>query len=186
VVVVDGADGSSNTAFVEVSCASVSLHVACCPAQAPVQALKTAPGSGLAVSVTAAWSARPVAVHVTPQAIPAGSLVTVPVPSPLLVTVRASPTNLRPMSCLEQNGSVGQMPLTSNVVVHGSAGEGAVHPNRICVPGSGVTVSVTEMLGRIDLKIAWQVDFPSGRPSTNRQSIPAGELVTLRPPSRSL
>jgi hypothetical protein len=60
------------------------------------------------VSVTAAWSARPVAVHVTPQAIPAGSLVTVPLPSPLFVTLRLSPANRRLTKCLEQNGSVGQ------------------------------------------------------------------------------
>jgi hypothetical protein len=73
-----------------------------------------------------------------------------------------------------------------NVVVHGRAGEAAVQPDRIAVPGSGVTVSVTATEDWIDLKIAWQADFPSGLPSTNRQSIPGGELVIVAPPVRSL
>src|SRR5437016_4980141 len=53
----------------------------------PFQPLKVEPAAGAAVSVTAVPLAK-LAVHVAPQLIPAGALVTVPLPVPAGVTVR--------------------------------------------------------------------------------------------------
>jgi len=58
------------------------------PAQPPpLQPLKVEPAAGAAVSVTAVPLAK-LAVHVAPQVIPAGELLTVPLPVPAGVTVR--------------------------------------------------------------------------------------------------
>src|SRR5207247_6746272 len=53
----------------------------------PLQPVKVEPAAGVAVSVTAVPLAK-LAVHVAPQVIPAGELVTVPLPVPAGVTVR--------------------------------------------------------------------------------------------------
>src|SRR5204863_412582 len=54
----------------------------------PLQPLKVEPAAGVAVSVTAVPLAK-LAVHVAPQVIPTGELVTVPLPVPALLTVSA-------------------------------------------------------------------------------------------------
>ena len=54
----------------------------------PVQPVKVDPPLGAAVSVTLVPLVK-LALHVLPQLIPAGLEVTVPVPVPLLVTVKA-------------------------------------------------------------------------------------------------
>ena len=53
----------------------------------PLQPLKVEPAAGAAVSVTAVPLAK-LAAQVAPQVIPAGELVTVPLPVPAGVTVR--------------------------------------------------------------------------------------------------
>jgi hypothetical protein len=58
------------------------------PVQAPDQPVKSDPVSGVAVRVTAVPS-RNDAVQLAPQLIPAGLLVTVPAPVPVLLTSRA-------------------------------------------------------------------------------------------------
>ena len=56
------------------------------PLHAPLQLVKVEPLAGVGVSVTrVAW--LKLALQVAPQLIPAGALVTVPVPLPLLVVV---------------------------------------------------------------------------------------------------
>ena len=58
------------------------------PAQPPpLQPVNVEPAAGAAVSVTAVPLAKLVE-HVAPQVIPAGELVTVPLPVPAVVTVR--------------------------------------------------------------------------------------------------
>jgi hypothetical protein len=52
----------------------------------PLQPVKAEPALGVAVSVTAVALAK-AAEHVVPQVIPAGELVTVPLPVPALLTV---------------------------------------------------------------------------------------------------
>ena len=56
------------------------------PVQAPLQPVKVLPVTGVAVSVTLAPLVKD-ALHVVPQLIPAGALLTVPVPVPLLLIV---------------------------------------------------------------------------------------------------
>src|SRR6267154_5912067 len=57
------------------------------PAQPPLQPRKAEFVSAVAVSVTTELLVK-LAVHVAPQLIPAGELVTVPVPAPIFTTVR--------------------------------------------------------------------------------------------------
>jgi len=56
------------------------------PVQLPLQPLKDEPAAGVAVSVTPVPLAN-AAEHVTPQLMPAGELVTVPVPAPAVLTL---------------------------------------------------------------------------------------------------
>ena len=58
------------------------------PVQLPLQPVKVEPVPGVAVNVTGVPLVNE-AAHVAPQAMPAGALVTVPVPVPDLVTVSA-------------------------------------------------------------------------------------------------
>ena len=74
-----------NVAPTEVAAFMVTLQVDV-PLQAPVQPAKVEFGAGAAVSVTAVPGAKP-AAQVVPQLMPAGLLVTVPVPVPEEVTV---------------------------------------------------------------------------------------------------
>ena len=59
------------------------------PVHAPDHPAKDEPDAGDAVSVTLVFSSN-VALHVDPQSIPAGALVTLPVPEPARVTVSVS------------------------------------------------------------------------------------------------
>lgn len=68
-----------------VSLSKVKLHGAV-PEHAPVHPVKLEPLLGFAVNVTDVPVAK-TALHVSPQLIPAGALVTVPVPVPESVTV---------------------------------------------------------------------------------------------------
>jgi hypothetical protein len=56
------------------------------PVQAPLQPVKVDPPPAAALSVTTAPELK-AKLHVLPQLIPAGALVTVPLPAPLLATV---------------------------------------------------------------------------------------------------
>src|SRR5439155_25284011 len=67
---------------------TVTTHVPVPEHPPPLQPVKVEPAAGVAVSVTAVPLVK-LAEQVTPQVIPAGVLVTVPIPVPALVTVRA-------------------------------------------------------------------------------------------------
>lgn len=69
----------------EVLLSRVRLHGAV-PEQAPVHPVKLEPSLGFAVNVTDVPVAK-LALHVSPQLMPAGALVTVPDPLPESVTV---------------------------------------------------------------------------------------------------
>ena len=72
----------------EVAVLTVTVQVAV-PVQAPLQPAKVEPGAGVAVKVS--WvPAVTVSLQSEPQEIPAGELVTVPVPVPLLATGRVT------------------------------------------------------------------------------------------------
>jgi len=73
------------TAPTAVSLSRIRLHGAV-PEQAPVHPVKVEPELAFPVSVTDVPVAK-LALHVRPQLMPAGALVTVPVPLPESVTV---------------------------------------------------------------------------------------------------
>ncbi|PYN89531.1 MAG: hypothetical protein DMD87_05330 [Candidatus Rokuibacteriota bacterium] len=66
---------------------STTVHVPLPEQPPPLQPMKREPAAGSAVSVTAVPLGND-ATHVGPQVMPAGALVTVPLPAPLRFTVR--------------------------------------------------------------------------------------------------
>ena len=69
-----------------VAALSVTVHVPVPVQPPPLQPLNVDPAVGAAVKVTAVPLAN-AAEHVAPQEMPAGVLVTVPIPAPVLLTV---------------------------------------------------------------------------------------------------
>jgi len=88
-VTVNVNDGSENVAATDRAALIATVHVDAVPVQLPVQPPKIEPPDDAAVSVTEVPLVYE-AEHVAPQLIPAGELVTVPLPLPDLVTVRAN------------------------------------------------------------------------------------------------
>ena len=80
--------GAVNVAVTEVVALIVTAHVPV-PEQAPLQPPKMEPAAGTAVRVTDVPGAKD-CEHAAPQLMPAGLLVTVPEPLPLLFTERGS------------------------------------------------------------------------------------------------
>jgi len=72
----------------EVAAFIVAVQVAVPEQPPPLQPVKVEPAAGTAVKVTAVPLENGVE-HVVPQLIPAGAVVTMPVPAPALVTVSA-------------------------------------------------------------------------------------------------
>ncbi len=86
-------------AVTETSAFNVTEHVPV-PAQAPLQPANVEPAAGAAVMVTAVPAVKDFE-HVAPQLIPAGTLVTVPDPVPLLATDRVVPPVAEPLTARE-------------------------------------------------------------------------------------
>jgi hypothetical protein len=70
-----------------VAAVSVTVHVPVPEQPPPLQPVKVEPAAGTAVRVTVVPLAQ-AAIQVEPQEMPAGLLVTVPTPGPVLLTVR--------------------------------------------------------------------------------------------------
>jgi len=87
-VTVSAKDWRAKVAVTEVAALTVTVQVAVPEQPPPLQPVKVEPAAGAAVKVTAVPVVKEVE-HVAPQEIPEGALVTVPVPLPALVTVRA-------------------------------------------------------------------------------------------------
>ena len=79
--------GTVNVAVTVVAAETVTVHVPVPEQPPPLQPLKVEPAAGAAVRVTAVPPVK-LAEQVTPQLIPAGELVTVPLPVPAGVIVR--------------------------------------------------------------------------------------------------
>jgi hypothetical protein len=77
---------TANVAVTVVAALSVTLQVPVPEQPPPLQPVKVEPAAGVAVKVTTVPLAN-AAEHVVPHEIPAGLLVTVPVPVPALLTV---------------------------------------------------------------------------------------------------
>src|SRR5439155_607302 len=124
----------------------------------PLQPLKVEPAAGAAVSVTAVPLAK-FAVHVAPQVIPAGELVTVPLPVPALLTVSAKLGRLK----------VAVTVVAAEIVTtHDPV---PVHPPPLqplkIEPAAGAAVSVTAVPpGKLAAQVA-------------PQGMPVGELVMV-------
>src|SRR5439155_1364275 len=80
--------GRLKVAVTVVAAETVTTHVPVPEQPPPLQPLKVEPAAALAVNVTLVPPAK-LAVHVAPHVIPAGALVTVPLPVPALLTVSA-------------------------------------------------------------------------------------------------
>ena len=77
-----------DTVRLNVAVTFLSAFIVTCPFEvSPLHPAKVEPASGVAVRVTAVPAVK-LAPQVAPQSIPAGVLVTVPMPVPALVTVR--------------------------------------------------------------------------------------------------
>src|SRR2546422_11344960 len=88
-VTVSAKVGTSKVAVTAVAPEIVTVQAAVPEQPPPLQPPKIDPESGMAVNVTAVPLAKFV-VQFAPHAMPAGVLVTVPLPVPALVTVRAT------------------------------------------------------------------------------------------------
>jgi hypothetical protein len=154
-----------NVPVTEWSVPIVSVHVPV-PEQSPDHPANVLPAAAVAVSVTCVPGAR-LTEQVAPQSIPAGLLVTVPVPVPAFETVS-----------VRGDGGAVNVAVTERLMlivsVHVPVPEQPpVQPANVW-PGAGVAVRITtEPLA----KLAEQVD---------PQSIPAGVLVTTPLPLPAL
>ncbi len=130
------------------------------PVQAPLQPANIEPAAGVGVSVTEAFALK-LKVQVAPQLMPAGELVTVPVPVPDLVVVSANVCRVN--TAFTDRAALivtTQAPVPVQAPLQPANTE----------PAAGVGVSVTEVP---ELKLNVQVA---------PQLMPAGELVTVPVP----
>src|SRR5207249_736759 len=137
----------------------------------PLQALKMEPAAGVAVSVTVVPLAK-LAVHIAPQVIPAGELVTVPLPVPAVLTVRAKVGTAKVAVTVVA---------AQSVTVHGPVPEQPppLQPLKV-EPAAGVAVSVTAVpLAKLAVHVAPQV-IPAGALVTVPLPVPAGVTVSVK------
>ncbi len=132
------------------------------PLQAPPQPANVEPPVGVAVSVTVVPLGN-VALHVVPQLMPPGLLVTVPVPVPFLLTVKVVPPDVKVAVTVW---------LPFIVTTQGPVPLQAPPQPRKVAPPAGVAVSVTVLPLA---KLAAQ-SVP--------HAMPAGSLVTVPSPLR--
>ena len=132
------------------------------PLQAPPQPAKVEPESGVAVKLTTVPLAK-LAEHVGPQEIPEGVLVTVPVPAPLLATVRVKGPGFAVKFALT-DFAASMVTLQAPVPL-----QEPLHPANV-EPESGVAVKFTAAPLS---KFAEQLE---------PQEIPGGELATVPVP----
>src|SRR3989442_3427757 len=160
-----GADVGGKVAVTVVAAESVTTHVPVPLQPPPLQPEKVEPAAGVAVNVTAVPLAK-LAEQVAPQLMPAGALVTVPLPVPAGVTVRVKVCTVKVAVTVVAAESV-----TTHVPVPEQPPP--VQPEKV-EPAAGVAVNVTAVpLGKLAVHVAPHV-------------IPAGALVTLPLPVPAL
>src|SRR5207249_577708 len=157
--------GRLKVAVTVVAAESVTVQAPVPEHPPPVQPVKVEPATVVAVNVTAVPLVK-LAEQVAPQVIPAGELVTVPLPVPPLLTVRAKLGRLKVAVTVVAAESVStQAPVPEHPP--------PVQPVKV-EPAAGVAVSVTAVpLAKLAEQVAPQV-------------IPAGELVTVPLPVPAL
>jgi hypothetical protein len=135
------------------------------PEQAPDQPAKAEPAVGAAVRVTVLPLAK-LAEHVAPQLIPAGELLTVPLPVPALVTVSEKVVEALKVAVT--------VVAAFSVTVHVPVPEqGPLQPAKV-EPAAGVAVRATT------------APVANGAEQLDPQLIPAGALVTVPEPAPPL
>jgi len=137
----------------------------------PLQPLKADPAAGAAVSVTAVPLVK-LAEQVAPQVMPAGELVTVPLPVPALLTVSARLGRLKVAVTVVAVESV-----TTQVPV--PVQPPPLQPVKV-EPAAGAAVSVTAVpLAKLAEHVAPQV-MPAGELVTVPLPVPAGVTVRVK------
>jgi hypothetical protein len=148
-------------ALTDFAASMVTLH-APVPLQAPLQPANVEPVSGAAVKLTTVPLAK-LAEHVAPQEIPEGVLVTVPVPVPLLATVRVKGPGFAVKLALTDFAA-------SMVTLHAPVPlQAPLQPANV-EPESGVAVRFTT------------APLSKFAEHVGPQEIPAGELATVPVP----
>src|SRR5213080_4433646 len=137
----------------------------------PLQPLKVEPVAGLAVSVTAVPLVK-LAEQVAPQVIPAGELVTVPLPVPTLLTVSAKLGRLKvAVTGVAVETVTTQVPVPEHPP--------PLQPLKV-EPAAGLAVSVTAVpLAKLAEQVAPQV-MPAGELVTVPLPVPAGVTVRVK------
>src|SRR6185437_7572463 len=150
-----------NVALTDFAASMVTLH-APVPLQAPLQPANVELESGVAVKLTTVPFAK-LAEHIAPQEIPAGELATVPVPVPLLATVRVNGPGFAVKFALTDFAA-------SMVTLHAPVPlQAPLQPANV-EPESGVAVKFTT------------APLSKFAEHVSPQDIPAGELVTVPVP----
>lgn len=154
---------AANVAVTDVAPLTVTVQLPVPEQPAPLQPVKVEPVLARAVSVTCV-SAVKLAEHVRPQAMPAGELVTVPLPVPAGVTVSVSETGVVAKAAVTVVA-----PVSTTVQEVPTEVVQPVQPVNVApLPGAAVNVTVVP-----DAKLA-EHELP--------QSMPLGELVTVPEP----
>jgi hypothetical protein len=163
----------ANVAVALFAASTVTTHVPV-PVHAPLQPLKREPVDGVAVRVTVVPDAI-VALQALPQSIPVGEEVTVPLPVPLLVTVRLWVTWLAWIANVAVTLRAVVM-LTVHVPV--PLQPAPLQPVKVApVPAAGVRVTTVPEAYEA-LHVAPQALMPAGADVTVPAPVPA--LVTVR------
>jgi len=152
---------SANVAVTVCAAFTVTLQVPVPVQPPPLQPVNVEPVAGVALNVTAVPVVNDVE-HVVPQEIPAGVLVTVPLPAPVFVTVSAKD------DCTKLAVTVvGAFTVTVQVLV---PVQPPLHPVKV-EPAAAAAVSVTE------------VPLANDAEQVAPQEMPAGLLVTVPLPA---
>ena len=154
-----------------VAAESVTVQVPVPEQPPPLQPVKVEPAAEVAVSVTAVPLAK-LAEQVAPQVIPAGELVTVPLPVPALLTVSAKLGRLKVAVTVVA---------AETVTTHDPVPEQLppLQPLKI-EPAAGVAVSVTAVpLAKLAAQVAPQV-MPAGALVTVPVPVPPFETVSAK------
>src|SRR5439155_9857543 len=145
--------GTLKVAVTVVPAETVTTHVPVPEQPPPLQPVKVEPAAGVAVSVTAVPLAK-LAVHVAPQVIPAGALVTVPLPVPAEVTVRVKVCSVKvAVTVVAAESVTTQVPVPEQPL--------PLQPLK-AEPAAGVAVSVTAVpLAKLAAQVTPQL-IPTG------------------------
>src|SRR5437879_556127 len=157
-------DCTANVAVTEVAAFTVTMQVPV-PEQPPLQPVKVELASGVAVRVTAVPTVNE-AEQAAPQEIPEGALLTVPLPVPVLVTLRAK-------DCWTKPAVTEAAALIVTMQVPVPEQPPPLQPEKVEL-ASGVAVKVTA------------VPLANGVEHVAPQAMPAGLLVTVPAPAPAL